>query len=74
MTGFRVGRGGYQERCGVTPDLTALGKVIGGGLPSARLAALRKSWTRSHHSARSIRQGLFRANPVAMAAGACATT
>ncbi|MEI8342765.1 MAG: glutamate-1-semialdehyde 2,1-aminomutase, partial [Verrucomicrobiota bacterium] len=33
MTGFRVARGGVQERMGVTPDLTALGKVIGGGLP-----------------------------------------
>ncbi len=33
MTGFRLARGGYQERCGVSPDLTALGKVIGGGLP-----------------------------------------
>ena len=33
MTGFRLARGGYQERCGVMPDLTALGKVIGGGLP-----------------------------------------
>src|SRR5580658_5195206 len=33
MTGFRLARGGYQERCGISPDLTALGKVIGGGLP-----------------------------------------
>ena len=33
MTGFRVARGGYQELCGIAPDLTALGKVIGGGLP-----------------------------------------
>ena len=33
MTGFRVARGGVQELCGVVPDLTALGKVIGGGLP-----------------------------------------
>src|SRR5690242_9885471 len=33
ITGFRVGRGGAQERFGVTPDLTVLGKIIGGGLP-----------------------------------------
>src|SRR5262245_50947050 len=33
MTGFRLAKGGYQSLCGVTPDLTALGKVIGGGLP-----------------------------------------
>src|SRR5262249_57936481 len=35
MTGFRVARGGAQERYGVTPDLTCLGKVVGGGLPAA---------------------------------------
>ena len=35
MTGFRVARGGAQERYGVTPDLTTLGKVLGGGLPVA---------------------------------------
>jgi glutamate-1-semialdehyde 2,1-aminomutase len=33
ITGFRVGLGGFQEWCGVTPDLTCLGKVVGGGLP-----------------------------------------
>src|SRR5206468_2632360 len=33
MTGFRVARGGYQALCGIKPDLTAMGKVIGGGLP-----------------------------------------
>ncbi len=33
ITGFRTGLGGYQEMCGVTPDITCLGKVIGGGLP-----------------------------------------
>ena len=33
MTGFRLGIGGVQERTGITPDLTAMGKIIGGGLP-----------------------------------------
>jgi len=33
MTGFRVARGGYQELCGVRPDLITMGKVIGGGMP-----------------------------------------
>ena len=33
ITGFRVGRGGAQELYGVTPDLTVLGKIVGGGLP-----------------------------------------
>src|SRR5207244_8264546 len=35
ITGFRVARGGAQERFGVTPDLTILGKIVGGGLPLA---------------------------------------
>jgi glutamate-1-semialdehyde 2,1-aminomutase len=35
MTGFRVARGGAQERYGVTPDLTCLGKVVAGGTPAA---------------------------------------
>src|SRR5262249_15578297 len=35
ITGFRVGRGGAQERFGVLPDLTVLGKIVGGGLPLA---------------------------------------
>src|SRR4051812_7666293 len=38
ISGFRVARGGAQEREGVTPDLTVLGKVIGGGLPAAAYA------------------------------------
>src|SRR4029453_14222668 len=33
ITGFRVGRGGAQERYGIRPDLTILGKIVGGGLP-----------------------------------------
>ena len=40
MTGFRLAFGGAQERYGVTPDLTALGKIIGGGLPAAAYGAL----------------------------------
>ena len=39
MTGFRVSRGGAAERYGVTPDLITLGKIIGGGCRSPRLAA-----------------------------------
>ena len=37
MTGFRLGIGGVQERVGITPDLTAMGKIIGGGLPVGAL-------------------------------------
>ena len=43
ISGFRVARGGAQEREGVTPDLTVLGKVIGGGLPGRRLRRPRAS-------------------------------
>ena len=43
MTGFRVARGGAQERYGITPDITTLGKIIGGGLPVGLTAALGKS-------------------------------
>ncbi len=39
ITGFRVARGGAQELAGVTPDLTIMGKVIGGGLPRPRTGA-----------------------------------
>ena len=42
ISGFRVARGGAQEREGVTPDLTVLGKVIGGGLPAAAYAGRRE--------------------------------
>ena len=35
ITGFRVARGGAQELYGVTPDLTVMGKIVGGGLPAA---------------------------------------
>ncbi len=45
MTGFRLARGGVQEIERIVPDLTALGKIIGGGLPVGALAAARTSWT-----------------------------
>ena len=41
ITGFRVARGGAQERFGVTPDLTVLGKIVGGGLPGGRVRLAR---------------------------------
>ena len=57
MTGFRVARGGYQELCGVRPDLACFGKVIGGGLPVGALGGGAGSWTTSRPTARSIRRG-----------------
>jgi Aminotransferase class-III len=53
ITGFRVGRGGAQELYGVEPDLTVLGKVIGGGLPAAAYAGRR--WSGSPRRATSTR-------------------
>ena len=39
MTGFRLAYGGAQERFGITPDVTCLGKIVGGGLPAAAYGA-----------------------------------
>jgi len=55
MTGFRVALGGAQERYGVLPDITTLGKVIGGGMPVGAF----KSWSRLRQPARSIRQARY---------------
>ena len=68
MTGFRLARGGAQERFGVTPDLTTLGKIIGGGLPvGACMAGGARSAISSRPPARSTRPAS--GNPLAMAAG-----
>ena len=70
MTGFRLALGGAQELFRQTPDLTVLGKIVGGGLPVGRLRRPGR-----HHEARSCRPGpVFQAgtlsgNPLAMAAG-----
>ena len=57
MTGFRVGLGGAQAVYGVTPDLTALGKVIGGAYRLVLLAGAKTLWTMLRLTARSIRPG-----------------
>ena len=57
MTGFRLARGGVQEIEGIVPDLTALGKIIGGGLPVGAFGGPgRRSWTCSRRSGRSTRR------------------
>jgi glutamate-1-semialdehyde aminotransferase len=56
MTGFRVGPQGAQGLYGVTPDLTTLGKVIGGGMPVGALAAGARSWPGSRRSVRFTRR------------------
>jgi glutamate-1-semialdehyde 2,1-aminomutase len=69
MTGFRVSRGGAQEREGVTPDLTALGKVIGGGLPAAAYAGPRRLMELVAPSGDVYQAGTLSGNPLAVAAG-----
>jgi glutamate-1-semialdehyde 2,1-aminomutase len=69
ITGFRVGRGGAQEREGVTPDLTVLGKVIGGGLPAAAYAGRRELMERIAPAGDVYQAGTLSGNPLATAAG-----
>jgi glutamate-1-semialdehyde 2,1-aminomutase len=69
ITGFRVARGGVQERDGVTPDLTVLGKVIGGGLPAAAYAGSRELMERIAPAGDVYQAGTLSGNPLATAAG-----
>jgi glutamate-1-semialdehyde 2,1-aminomutase len=69
ITGFRVARGGVQEREGVTPDLTILGKVIGGGLPAAAYAGSRELMERIAPAGDVYQAGTLSGNPLATAAG-----
>ncbi len=69
MTGFRVGVGGAQERFGVTPDLTTLGKVIGGGLPVGAFGGRRDIMEQVAPAGPIYQAGTLSGNPLAMAAG-----
>jgi glutamate-1-semialdehyde 2,1-aminomutase len=69
MTGFRVSRGGAQERFGVVPDLTTLGKVIGGGLPVGAYGGRRDIMERVAPLGPIYQAGTLSGNPIAMAAG-----
>ena len=69
ITGFRVARGGAQELYGVDPDLTVLGKVIGGGLPAAALAGPRETLARLAPAGDVYQAGTLSGNPLAVAAG-----
>jgi glutamate-1-semialdehyde 2,1-aminomutase len=69
MTGFRVARGGYQERCGITPDLTALGKIIGGGLPVGAFGGRAEIMDCLSPDGPVYQAGTLSGNPLAMAAG-----
>ena len=69
MSGFRVARGGAQERYGVVPDLTCLGKIIGGGLPVGAYGGRREIMDRIAPSGPVYQAGTLSGNPLAMAAG-----
>ncbi|PYQ58231.1 MAG: aspartate aminotransferase family protein, partial [Acidobacteria bacterium] len=72
MTGFRVAWGGAQNVLGVRPDLTTLGKVIGGGLPLAAYAGRRDLMRRIAPAGPVYQAGTLSGNPLAVAAGQAA--
>ena len=69
MTGFRVARGGAQELYGVTPDLTTLGKIIGGGMPVGAFGGKRAIMEQLAPLGPVYQAGTLSGNPVALAAG-----
>jgi glutamate-1-semialdehyde 2,1-aminomutase len=69
ITGFRVALGGMQERTGVLPDLTCLGKIIGGGLPVGAYGGRREIMQMVAPSGPVYQAGTLSGNPLAMAAG-----
>jgi glutamate-1-semialdehyde 2,1-aminomutase len=72
MTGFRLARGGAQERFGITPDLTCFGKVIGGGLPVGAFGGRADIMDCLAPLGPVYQAGTLSGNPVAMAAGIAA--
>jgi len=69
MTGFRVARGGAQQRFGIEPDLTCLGKVIGGGLPVGAYGGREDVMAQVAPEGPIYQAGTLSGNPLAMAAG-----
>jgi glutamate-1-semialdehyde 2,1-aminomutase len=69
ISGFRVARGGAQERTGVSGDLTIMGKVIGGGLPAAALGGRAELMRMLAPAGEVYQAGTLSGNPLAMAAG-----
>jgi glutamate-1-semialdehyde 2,1-aminomutase len=69
MTGCRVARGGMQERAGVRPDMTCLGKVIGGGMPLAAYGGKRAIMEKVSPLGPVYQAGTLSGNPVAVSAG-----
>lgn len=69
MTGFRLARGGAQELFGVTPDMTTLGKIIGGGMPVGAYGGKREIMEFVSPAGPVYQAGTLSGNPIAMAAG-----
>jgi glutamate-1-semialdehyde 2,1-aminomutase len=72
MTGFRLAPGGVQERVGIAPDLTALGKIIGGGLPVGAFGGKAEIMNQLAPLGPVYQAGTLSGNPLAMAAGIAA--
>jgi glutamate-1-semialdehyde 2,1-aminomutase len=72
MTGFRLARGGAQERFGITPDLTCFGKIIGGGLPVGAFGGRAEIMDMLAPLGPVYQAGTLSGNPLAMAAGIAA--
>lgn len=69
MTGFRLAYGGAQERFGITPDLTTLGKVVGGGFPLAAYGGQREIMEKMAPAGPVYQAGTLSGNPIAVSAG-----
>jgi len=69
ITGFRVGPGGAQQLYGIMPDLTCLGKIIGGGLPVGAYGGKKEIMSRMAPEGDVYQAGTLSGNPLAMAAG-----
>ena len=69
MTGFRLSKGGFQERCGVIPDMTTMGKIIGGGMPVGAYGGKKEIMDCVSPQGPVYQAGTLSGNPIAMAAG-----
>lgn len=69
MTGFRLAPGGAQQLCGITPDMTTLGKIIGGGLPVGAYGGKKEIMDSVSPAGPVYQAGTLSGNPMAMAAG-----
>jgi glutamate-1-semialdehyde 2,1-aminomutase len=69
MTGFRLSKGGAQERFGITPDLTTLGKIIGGGMPVGAYGGKAEIMNWVSPLGPVYQAGTLSGNPIAMSAG-----